>query len=424
MELLFQSNQQQNASNNAPDFIAFVTGAEVEAVVQKVIDQHWPKGIVIHGGIQSAMSANPSVSGMPQYVVVDVTGDESAIPDIEHVARVFRGVKVLLVIGERNDVRFYREVTHAGGDDYLVKPFSADDLYNALLEASSNKMQAMAPSIGNFASAGGGSGGATTKARLITLLGAHGGVGTSMVCANAAYIMAEEFGQRTAIMDMDVHFGTIALSLDVEPSIGFRDALESPSRIDNLFVEGALVSVTERLSVLATEESLDSYISYDRNAIDLLLEKLRDNREYVFVDAPRSTVMNAAQVITDADTILIVSDLTVAGLRDTVTLLNKIRSLSTIKEVKIVINKDRPKKIGQISIKDFEKEVDMPVSVILPDEPEVVASAMNDGKPVMAKSRSSKVTQGLINLCQSIHGDIGIKAPKKSLINQILRSFK
>ena len=73
----------------------------------------------------------------------------------------------------------------------------------------------------------------------IAVIGTRGGVGATSVAANLAWLLAEETKLKTALIDLDLWFGTVALSLDIEPTRGLREALENPARIDSLFVSSA-----------------------------------------------------------------------------------------------------------------------------------------------------------------------------------------
>ena len=83
--------------------------------------------------------------------------------------------------------------------------------------------------------------------------------------------------ERTALIDLDLHFGTVALCLDTDPGSGLCEALEQPlSRIDSLFVERAMVKVSDTLRILAAEAPVgDAQIVVDTGAIDVLLYELR-----------------------------------------------------------------------------------------------------------------------------------------------------
>src|SRR3546814_12142741 len=85
------------------------------------------------------------------------------------------------------------------------------------------------------------------------VIGVRGGVGGSTVASSLAWLLAEKEHRSTALLDLDVHFGTGAMAFDLEPGRGLTDELENPSRIDGLFIERAMVRATERLAVPSAE---------------------------------------------------------------------------------------------------------------------------------------------------------------------------
>ncbi|MCA3269817.1 MAG: AAA family ATPase [Holosporales bacterium] len=379
------------------DFLAFINDGATEEVIHTLIKDYWPSGVLISGGILAALNANHSAASVPQFVVIDISDSERPDVDIERAVKTFHGAKAVVFIGDRNDATLYRTVIKAGGTDYLLKPVDAGELYSTLINASLAASSYTDAPVTQ-------SGKSDQQAKLITVIGVHGGVGTSTIAVNSAYEMAEKFNHNTAIIDLDVHFGTVALALNKEPSVGFRDALESPSRVDTLFIESALVSVTDRLSVLATEERLDDYVKYNGDAINMLVEKVCNNREYVFLDTPRTLIIRFPQLVTEATFVILVTDLTIVGLRDAVTLLEKIQNISPGKDVKVVLNGVRQNADGQVSLRDFEAEIRRPVSVVLPDAPEFVARALNEGKPVRVVAPQSKFINLLDVFCAELDG--------------------
>src|SRR5205085_6436501 len=103
----------------------------------------------------------------------------------------------------------------------------------------------------------------------------RGGVGATTAAVSCAWLMATEQRERVALVDLDLHFGTVALKLDLDPGSGLCEALEQPSRIDSLFIERAMVKVTDNLRVLAAEASATQHL--DAGAVDMLLHELRRN---------------------------------------------------------------------------------------------------------------------------------------------------
>src|SRR3546814_3257888 len=74
---------------------------------------------------------------------------------------------------------------------------------------------------------------------------------------NCAWLAANQFQRKVCLVDMDLQLGTIALSLDLDPGTGLRDALTDPDRVDEVFLERGVVKASERLAVLGGEEPLD-----------------------------------------------------------------------------------------------------------------------------------------------------------------------
>ncbi|MDV7396632.1 P-loop NTPase, partial [Arthrospira platensis SPKY1] len=99
---------------------------------------------------------------------------------------------------------------------------------------------------------------------MVAVIGARGGVGATTVAVNCAWLLAHDLELKTALIDLDLYFGSCALALDVEPGKGFREALENPERIDGLFLERAMVRVSDKLFLLAAEDDLETASGFDR----------------------------------------------------------------------------------------------------------------------------------------------------------------
>ncbi|KAL8808427.1 MAG: hypothetical protein Q9200_004283, partial [Gallowayella weberi] len=109
----------------------------------------------------------------------------------------------------------------------------------------------------------------------VAVIGTRGGVGASTMATSLAWLMSDKQGRSTALLDLDVHFGTGALALDLEPGRGLTDAIENPSRIDGLFIERAMVKASEKLAVLSAEAPINSPLLTDGAAFYQLQEEMR-----------------------------------------------------------------------------------------------------------------------------------------------------
>ena len=98
---------------------------------------------------------------------------------------------------------------------------------------------------------------------MTAVVGVRGGVGASTMATSLAWLLGRARRMPTALLDLDVHFGTGALALDLEPGRGLTDAIENPSRIDGLFIERAMVRANESLSILSAEAPINPPLMTD-----------------------------------------------------------------------------------------------------------------------------------------------------------------
>ena len=103
--------------------------------------------------------------------------------------------------------------------------------------------------------------------------------------------MGDKAGRSTALLDLDVHFGTGALALDLEPGRGLTDAIENPSRIDGLFIERAMVRANDKLCVLSAEAPINQPMLTDGSAFYQLQEEIRHAFEGTVIDLPRNMLV-------------------------------------------------------------------------------------------------------------------------------------
>ena len=233
----------------------------------------------------------------PDLMLLDISGNADPVTALDEILQLCPRTTRVLVIGSVNDVSLYRSLTSLGVIDYLVKPVSGEVLHDALAALLDDR----GPE---------GSGG--LQMRVTAFLGARGGIGTTSIAVSTAWYFVHEFHQRAALIDLDLHFGTLALGLDLEPGRGLREALEHPERIDSLLISSAMSSAGDRLKVLAGEESLDETMHFHAEGFDPLFELLAKDFDQLVVDLPRALDEGSRHVIANSDTFVMVTDLSLA----------------------------------------------------------------------------------------------------------------
>ncbi|WP_454884057.1 pilus assembly protein CpaE [Sphingomonas oryzagri] len=371
-------------------FAAFVCDDQTADALRPVaIEMGWPPEKVHKGGLRNAVQTL-AVSASPHILFVDMSESGDPLNDINALAEVCEPGTVVIASGQVNDVRLYRDLVASGIQDYLLKPFSADQAREAFAHAQLTLSGPRTPEH------------VTDRPHLMAaVIGVRGGVGASTVASSLGWLLGEIEGRSTALLDLDIHFGTGALSFDVEPGRGLTDAIENPSRIDGLFIERAMVKAAEKLSVLSAEAPLNQPLLTDGSAFYQLQEELKAAFESTVLDLPRHMLIQHPHLLHDTHSVVLVTELTLAAARDTIRLLSWLKANAPGAAVTVVANRV-VSGAGEISRKEFEDSIERKVDLTVPYDVKLFTHAAKLGKPLAEVAKSSKTGAPLIELARGI----------------------
>jgi pilus assembly protein CpaE len=364
----------------------------------------WPADGVRPGGVADA-AAQLADAPAPDLLLVDVSGAADAVAAMDALADVCSPQTRVVAIGAVNDVTLYRRLIHMGVSDYLVKPTTAELVADAIQRALQVEPAAPAP-------------GAATATKVVALVGARGGVGTTSLATSLSWALAEEQRLRTVLVDLDLQFGSVALTLDIEPGRGLREILSSPERIDSLLIGSASRQHGERLRVLGAEEPLEADIELGGEGLLALLDCLREGADVIVIDTPRRLDGLGRAALAHADVVGVVTDLTLPGLRDTQRLLKVLGGMRTGGEVLVAANRvgGAP---GEVPQAEFERGIGVKLDVLAPVDPKAAAAAAEQGKSLLAAAPTGLAAPELRRLARRISGEAA-PPPPTSWLSRIL----
>jgi pilus assembly protein CpaE len=333
----------------------------------------------------------------PRVLILDLSDSDAPIAELS-AARAIGGSDLKIVaLGVVNDVALFRDLLAAGATDYVVKPVSREALASALEKRSPMSAQ-------------GGLG------QVVAFMGSRGGVGTTMTAVSCAWILSENRRESTALLDLDLHFGTVALKLDTDPGTGLSDALEQPSRIDSLFVERAMVKVSDNLRILAAETAITQPLAVDPGAIDVLLYELRRKFSWIVVDLPRTVTPTQRVVLGAASRVVVLCERSLAGLRDTIRLQTLLRETAPQTSL-LMVEAGASGERATVGKSEFEKAVGKGLDVSLPYDAKSAGAATNAGQPLPLAAPRSAVARELEQLVAKIAG--AVDAPKRKIFGLV-----
>lgn len=358
--------EQDAARHNRPSVVAFVNDAETEAALREGLAEAAPEGIDLRRASVRAAIAALSHMPSPRTLIIDVSREEHPLVALDDLAHVVEPDARVLVIGDREDVNFYRQVTRGLGVlDYLYKPLMRDMV-----------ARHFGPLLGQRGPAP-----LTHGGRVITVTGARGGVGATTVAANLAWHLGAESSRHTVLVDSDLHRGNCALLLGAKTGHGLRTALETPARIDELFVERSAQPAGERLHVLASEEKLTEQPNAVPGAATRLVAALCRRYNFVILDVPFSGHAFHREMLDLAHQRIAVAEPTLAAMRDTLRLLGLPNGPAQPRRSIVLLN--RAGRRGGLTNKQVAEALKMAPDVMIPDLPRVVEGAATLGEPAI-----------------------------------------
>lgn len=371
------------------EFMAFVGDDASLGVLRAFAERHgFPAAAVQMGGPDTFAQMLEQIAP-PRLVVIDVDGQSDAGAAVARIAALCGPDCKIIAIGTANDVSLYRRMLASGLVDYLVKPLSADMLAQTYAAA----LRGGTPGKSD-----------AREARIITVIGIRGGVGASTVAVNTGWLLAHTFKFQCALLDLDLQFGTSALALDLEPGRGLRDVVASAQRVDSLMVASSMVAASERFSVLGAEEAVEDIVPVDGGAITALLKEMRGNFDYVVIDLPRHMLAGQKRLLAASHDIVLVSELSLAGIRDTLRIKNALQALGSAAVLTLVASRVNAANSGQIDNSAFEKGAQVKIDFTVPEDTKSVAAAANTGKALGAIASDAPATKALLALAAKLSG--------------------
>ncbi|MEN7536494.1 pilus assembly protein CpaE [Aurantiacibacter flavus] len=377
---------------NRDPFAAYICDEAALDVLRPVVSEMgWQSEKCNKGGLRNAVQSL-SISASPAILMVDLSESGDPLNDINALAEVCEPGTVVIAIGQVNDVRLYRDLLSSGIHDYLLKPLSANQLRDCLTQA-----QAV------FSNPRGGDHGEEREHIATAVVGTRGGVGASMLATSLAWLCSTDYDRSTALLDLDVHFGTDALCLDLEPGRGLTDAIENPGRIDGLFIERAAIRANEKLAIMSAEASINAPLMTDGTAFLQLQEEFRAAFDMTIVDLPRNILINFPHLLAEVHVVALVCELTLASARDTIRILSWLKSNAPNAHPMVVCNKVQPG-AAEISKADFEASIERKINYMIPFDQKAAVNAAKLGQTFAEANKNAKATAPISEIARIITG--------------------
>ncbi|GAA2159921.1 pilus assembly protein CpaE [Humibacillus xanthopallidus] len=326
--------------------------------------------------------------------------------DLAEQERVDRPELGVILLRHRLDVNALAQALRSGVREVV----QADDL-PALADAVRRSEALTVQLAGHNPAAAGRDG------KVITIFSAKGGVGKTTLSTNLAAYLAST-GARTLLVDLDLMFGDVAISLQLTPHSSVRDVVAMSGHLD---VQGiASVVTTHESSGLHVIAAPPDPADADRVPSHVVVELLRMARtayDYVLVDTPPSFTEHVLAAFDLSDLTVLIATLDIPAIKNLRIAINTLDTLGEAKDARCIVLNRADTKVG-LKPDDVESALKESIAASVPNSLSV-PSSINRGVPIVLDDARGPVAVAIRELA-----DIQIRQRfGETLPNGAKRSF-
>lgn len=362
---------------------------------------------VLMGGIPAAVEFYQSAP-TPNLIILESCAEPRAlIQQLEQLSDVCDPSSRVIIIGHYNDVTLYRDLIRNGISEYMVAPISLADIMAAI---SAIFVDPAAEPLG----------------KTLAFIGAKGGVGSSTIAHNIAWSLSTLFDSDVVIGDMDLAYGTANINFDQDPAQGIAEAVFSPERIDEVYLDRLLAECSERLSLLAAPSTLDRTYDFDDSAFTQIIETAQRSAPLVVLDVPHTWNAWTRNTLANADEVVITATPELANLRNAKNLVDMLRKARpNDAPPRLILNQVGVPKRPEITVADFADPLGIDPVAVIPFDPLIFGNAANNGRMIGELEPSHTIASTFSDLSHILTGRSEVKAKKaKPGIGSILTKLK
>jgi pilus assembly protein CpaE len=358
------------------------------------------------GGGQEAV--NLAKQHRPHVILMDINmPDMDGITATEIISNTVPESPIIMmsVQGEQD---YLRRSMLAGAREFLVKPFSADELINSIRHVHELEKVRRAryapvapiPAPGAAAAAAAAAGRETGK--IITFFSPKGGVGRTTISTNLAVALHQLTGKPVVLVDGSLPFGDIAVILNMSPKAKtIADLIGSFETADSDVVESILVQHSTGIKVMLAPPTPESTELITGAHIKHVLELLRERYAYIIVDTWPSFQEQVITMLDVADVILTLMTLEITSLKNVRVFMEVVEKLG-YDEAKVQLVANRNDSSGGIKASDVEASLGRKIPHTIVSDGRTLVLAVNRGVPFVISHRDSQVSKDIFALAQRV----------------------
>ena len=302
-----------------------------------------------------------------------------------------------IIMSVKSSPEYFRQAMKSGAKDYLIEPFSNQDISDAIHNVFNKWLKDKAELFSE-----------DNNAKVITFFATKGGVGRTTLAVNLAAALAAK-GKRTLLIDASLQFGDVALTLDLHPKCTINDVIEKDEFTPD-GIERRITKHASSLEVLAAPKEPALAEAVNSKHIQQIIDAIKPLYQFIIIDMPATITEKELAILDKTSLLFLVATLEITSLKNTKSLLKTLQDINyDVSKIKIILNKDMPD-VG-IDKASLEAGLGIPVYATIPMDSILVQVSLNKGESFVLKSPASLISRTIIDVAEKLIG------PSKKPVN-------
>jgi pilus assembly protein CpaE len=204
------------------------------------------------------------------------------------------------------------------------------------------------------------------------------------------------------LIDFDLQFGDVAISLDMHPRSTVNDALRQPDRVDTVLLKALVTKHESGLDVLPSPGNLTSLDEMEASSVRKILQAAVQEYEFVILDLPRYFNAPVIEALKFSDPIMLVCQNSLETIRNAKVILDNMTLLGIpLAHVELVNNRAMAKS-SSVSIDKLKSTLGKERIHRVRNDYSAAVSAQDQGVPIASVAKKSEMTKDITSLAEYI----------------------
>lgn len=247
--------------------------------------------------------------------------------------------------------------------------------------------------------------GPAVPTRLVSVLGCKGGIGTTFITVNLAYLLAQKEEGQVLLVDLDLRYGQMVYFFDAKPQYTIVEVIENADYLDRSYLQSLFYQYDKNLQLLPAPARLEDLDIVTPEQLEKVLNYLKKLRVFgtILVDAGHQLDEITLKSMELADEVILVTNQTVPALSNAKKLLELLQLLG-MEHLQLHIWVNSWQKYGDLSVADVSSFLGREIGGAVPCDAKEVTRSINEGAPLAKIAPNHAICRDLKSLAEKISG--------------------